>query len=158
MKKDNINKIQNTSVLLAVEELFTSKRKNGVISHNTAALAWGFSNLTTRKIDITFPKSKVSNDIKKDWDDFNVYQQVIDKYIEGIETIEWEGKEIRIYSPERTIVEIIKEKGSRLNDTDIETIKTFFKYFNYDHNSLNKFSKLFNVEYEVNFARSLLNE
>lgn len=158
MKTLNNNyEVVSTSILASVEDLFTSKRVNGVLSFDTAAAVWGFSNKVIKKIDLTFPKSAVSKDIQQRKDYFNTHQQVAEKYSEGIELIDWEGKKIRIYCPERTIVEIIKQRSKKMTDIDIETIKSFFEDTAFDEKKLEYFTKKFNVEFEVNFIRRVIN-
>lgn len=153
----NKHEPKNTFVLLTVEDFFTEKRKNGVLSMTTAAVIWGFSPVLLQKIDMTFPISKVSTDIKNNKNNFRILQQVEERYNEGINVINWDGKKIRVYSPERTIVELIKEYWTNLDDVVIETIRNFFKDFEYDSKELDYFAKLFNVQNEVKFARGLIN-
>jgi len=45
---------------------------------------------------------------------------------------------MNIYSPERTIIEIIKDAKGKYNDVLIETIRNFFNKIKYNSNELKK--------------------
>ena len=137
----------NTSVLWSFESIFTKKTNKGVISSWSAASYWGFSPLLNSKAYITYPKGynpniKSSNLVKK--------QRAGNKYSEDIQHIMFDEQPMNVYSPERTIVEIIKDAKGIFNDVLVETIKTFIERVKYNFKDVLKWAKNFNIEGIVN--------
>lgn len=146
--------VKDTIILASMEYFFTDKRKYGVISGTTAAAVWGFTNIIPTCIDLAFPKSKISNDARTG--NFNCKQYIESKYEIGIETIVWNGSKIRIYNPERTIIEIIKENIQFFSDVIVDTFKRFFNETKYDQKKLYEYAKIFNISQELRIIENLI--
>ena len=133
----------NTTVLWSFESIFTGKSNKGVISSWSAASYWGFSPRIDSKIFITYPKGynpnlKSSSIIKK--------QRSGDLYSKDIKHIMFDDKNMNVYSPERTIVELIKDAKGTFNDVLVETIKNFFNVVNYKYAVVIEWAKKFKIE------------
>ena len=133
----------NTTVLWSFDSIFTEKTNNGVISSWSAASYWGFSPKIDSKIYITYPKGYDSN-----FKSVNLIsrQRTGSKYWEDILKIAFDNKNMNIYSPERTIVEIIKDAKGEFNDVLVETIKNFIKLIKYEFSNVIKWAKRFHIE------------
>ena len=133
----------NTTMLWSFNDIFTHKTNKGVISSWSAASYWGFSPKIDSKIYITYPKGynpnfKSSNIVKK--------QRTGIKYSDDIQEITFDTKKMNVYSPERTIVEIIKDAKGEFNDVLVEIIKNFIKLIKYEFSNVIKWAKEFHIE------------
>ena len=137
---------------LSIADFFTDKRSIGVVSKNTAADMYGFSNLLLDEVNITIPKG-YNNAIRAAYS-FN--SNVKSKYSFQLDKYMIEGKQVRIYSPERTIVELIKEGYTKITDVFIDTMKLFFNNFKYSVKRLYEAAEFFNATKEVKFIESLI--
>lgn len=146
--------VKDTIILASMEYFFTNKREYGVISGTTAAIVWGFSNVWPEKINLTFPKSKISGDARTE--EFSCKQLIESKYNIGIVELKWNSSLIRIYDPERTIIDIIKEESDFFDDITVSTLKKFFREFDYDQKKLYEYARIFNVAKELKICQSLI--
>lgn len=146
--------VKDTIILASMEYFFTSKREYGVISGTTAAIVWGFSNVWPEKINLTFPKSRISMDARSE--EFSCKQLIESKYNIGIVELRWNSSLIRIYNPERTIIDIIKEESDFFDDITVSTLKKFFREFDYDQKKLYEYARIFNISTELRIIENLL--
>lgn len=145
----------NETILWSYDGIFTKKANRGVISSWSAASYWGFSPLIDLKVYITYPKGynpniKSPNVIKK--------HRSGEMYSSDIKHITFDNIDMNVYSPERTIVEIIKDAKGNFNDVLIETIRTFFSVISYKYSLILKWAKKFNIEGIVKAFFAMNNE
>ena len=142
----------DTSILFSIQDILKNKTKM-VISKWTSAALWGFSDVMNNKIDLTVPKGYNPRLNNKE---VAIKQRTNNFFNPGIIRFMFEDQEIKVYSPERTIVELIKEKKDNLNDNDINTFRNFFNNFKYDPKELKNMANKFNVSTEVNIIKKLV--
>lgn len=135
----------------STEDIFYSlqqKYKNGIYSLETALYLWNLSDQYPFSLDMTFPRGY--NNAKLDLE-VNAHFQVKELVNQGITTTKsFSGNIIKLYSPERTLAEILRP----INDVDIEIITSAFKTWarrnHKDINSLVEFAEKFKVLSKVN--------
>ena len=153
-----MNKIYNEWVwkesigFMAIEPIFINESKRGVITGTSAADLYGFSHVIPNKIDITYPKGYNSNKRK---DIMNINYKTKERYEYEMNQYLIDGIEYRIYSPERVIVEIIKNSKNNFTDMMIATIKEFFTNMKYDFEKIMEVARFFKVENEVKIAEAI---
>lgn len=133
------------------EDIFYSlqqKYKRGVYSLETALYLWNLSDQYPFSLDMTFPRGY--NHATLDFD-VNAHHQV--KKLQGLgitETKSFNGNIIKVYSPERTLAEILRT----VNAVDIEIItnayKSWAKNKKKNINLLMDFAEKFRVTDKVN--------
>lgn len=144
----------NDNNLISFSDIFDSRSEKGVICKYSAAYAWGFNKQKPDKTYITFPK--FYNPAKKEaWMKLNY--KVIKRYELQIETIKLNNISYRIYSPERTIVEIIKDNINNMNKYNIGITQNFFNSYKYDPKKLKEAASEFNVTEYVNMMVAIAN-
>lgn len=134
---------------------FQQKYRQGIYSLRTALYLWNLSDQYPFSLDMTFPRGYNNKEL-----DFNIvpHFQVKNLYIQGItKTQSFNSNIIKLYSPERTLAEILRP----INAIDIETIttayKTWAKMKKKDINSLINFAQKFKVkDMAMNYLEVLL--
>ena len=144
----------NVPLMMSIEDLFSNKENKKVLSSWSAATFWGFSPLIDTTLYITCPKGYNPNINKKY---ISVKQRAGTKYNQDILTFDYEGMKVNVYSPERTIVEIIKETKNSYTDVIVETIRNFFKNIKYSVNKLREMAKSFKIEHIVEAFMAVYN-
>lgn len=133
------------------EDIFYSlqqKYKKGIYSLETALYLWGLSDQYPFSLDMTFPRgyNNPTLDIE-----INPHIQTKSLATQGItQTESFNGNVINLYTPERTLAEILRP----INAVDIEIITNAFKMWNKekkkDINTLMSFAEKFRVTRNVN--------
>lgn len=133
------------------EDIFYSlqqKYKRGIYSLETALYLWNLSDQYPFSLDMTFPRGYNHMNL-----DFDVKAHYQIKKLQGLgirEMKSFNGNTIKVYSPERTLTEILRT----VNTVDIEIItnayKTWAKNNKKDINSLMDFAEKFKVTDKVN--------
>lgn len=133
------------------EDIFYSlqqKYKRGVYSLETALYLWNLSDQYPFSLDMTFPRGY--NHANLDLDIKAHYQIKSLQDIGITETKSFNGNTIKVYSPERTLAEILRT----VNMVDIEIVtnayKTWAKRSKKDINALMDFAEKFKVMDKVN--------
>lgn len=147
--------LRNTMVLYSLEEWFTKNRTSGAISLETAAVVWGFSNLIIDEFDITFKKGSVSK--KASWN-IRQHQKVERLYNLGLIEIQFDGHTYRIYDPERTLVDLVKENIGHMSRDIAYAIRMFFHEINYDVEKLLMYARELKVENEIMMLLGVIHE
>jgi len=129
-------------IFWSLEDEIINRTNKFVLSSWTAASIWGFNEIFDMKYFITFPKGY---NLKTDPKTIVKKQRSKEKYNLGIIQIPYKGKKIKVYSPERAVVEIIEETKGNYNDVIISIIKNFFTYIDFDRDELLTIAKKFNV-------------
>ena len=137
---------------ISVEWFFTSRRKLGVISKESAADMYGFNNTILNGIDLTIPNGYNAN-LKNH---FDLNYNFEEKYNFQLERYLINEKEVRIYSPERTIVELIKKNFNNITDIFISLVKGFFESFKYNDKKLYEAASFFKVTNQVILIQGLV--
>ena len=137
---------------MMIEPIFSNESKRGVITGVSAADLYGFSHVIPNKIDITYPKGYNPNKKKEH---MNINYKTKDRYEYEMNLYLIDGIEYRIYSPERVIVEMIKNSKNNFNDMMISTIKEFFTNMEYDVNKIMEIARFFNIENQVKIAEAI---
>ncbi|GAA0867356.1 type IV toxin-antitoxin system AbiEi family antitoxin domain-containing protein [Lactobacillus kefiranofaciens] len=133
------------------EDIFYSlqqKYKRGVYSLETALYLWDLSDQYLFSLDMTFPRGY--NHANLDLD-INAHYQI--KTLQDIritETKSFNGNTIRVYSPERTLAEVLRT----INMVDVEIVtnayKTWAKRNEKNINALMDFAEKFKVMDKAN--------
>ncbi|AEG41631.1 type IV toxin-antitoxin system AbiEi family antitoxin domain-containing protein [Lactobacillus kefiranofaciens] len=133
------------------EDIFYSlqqKYKRGVYSLETALYLWDLSDQYPFSLDMTFPRGY--NHANLDLD-INAHYQI--KTLQDIritETKSFNGNTIRVYSPERTLAEVLRT----INMVDVEIVtnayKTWAKRNEKNINALMDFAEKFKVMDKAN--------
>ena len=133
------------------EDIFYSlqqKYKRGVYSLETALYLWNLSDQYPFSLDMTFPRGY--NHANLDMDIKAHYQIKSLQDIRVTETKSFNGNTIKVYSPERTLAEILRT----VNMVDIEIVtnayKTWAKRSKKDINTLMDFAEKFKVMDKAN--------
>ena len=145
---------ENSAILFSTKSFFTPRTTKGVLSFESAASWWGFSEAIDSEWDITVPRNY--NPTNKS-DQYNINRMANDKYDLEIITFKIEDREVRVYSPERTLIELVKRAKKSINDVIIQTIRNFFSMIEYSSKKLHELAKKFNVEQEVTIWEMALN-
>lgn len=135
----------NEGFLAGISDLLPRRSKKYIISKYTAAEVWGFSPFLMTKLCLTVPKGYNPNKSK----DYEITTKVISKFENDMIKVTFEGREFRIYSPEKTLVEIVKSLKNEYNDQNLELIQMFFKKVKYDK------KKLFEIAKEENALEAI---
>ena len=133
------------------EDIFYSlqqKYKRGIYSLETALYLWNLSDQYPFSLDMTFPRGY--NHANLDLDIKAHYQIKSLQDIGITETKSFNGNTIKVYSPERTLAEILRT----VNMVDIEIVtnayKTWAKRSKKDINALMDFAEKFKVTDKAN--------
>lgn len=133
------------------EDIFYSlqqKYKRGVYSLETALYLWNLSDQYPFSLDMTFPRGY--NHANLDMDIKAHYQIKSLQDIGIAETKSFNGNTIKVYSPERTLAEILRT----INMVDIEIVtnayKTWAKRSKKDINAVMDFAEKFKVMDKAN--------
>ena len=145
---------ENSAILFSTKSFFTPRTTKGVLSYESAASWWGFSEEIDSEWNITVPRNYNPTNKSKQYS-FN--RMAISKYELEIITFKLEDREVRVYSPERTIIEIVKRAKKSITDVIIQTIRNFFTNFKYSSDKLHQLAKEFNVDQEVTIWEMALN-
>lgn len=148
---DNPNDIKVTSTLATVEEWFNAhKNGNGIISDESAARTWGFSNLVTDNVTMTFPSTNLTNDIRNGEWKFNLKFAKNDwHYTMGAITVYWNDCEYRIYDKERTFIDLYRKHRKKLTPWFFEIAHKFFTESKYNSRKLHEYAEKFNVLHSI---------
>lgn len=146
----------NKAIIDSLDDVLTNKPQKWVLSKYSAAALWGFSNLISCEIQVTFPKDQKSSKITDRVGQFIVYTRTKEKYSEGIIIIDYRGFQVKAYEPERTIIEIMKDCENAIDDIVIDTIKSFVDNVDYDKAKIEKYAKLFNIENTIKYVFGVL--
>lgn len=129
------------------EDIFYSlqqKYRHGIYSLRTALYLWNLSDQYPFSLDLTFPRGYNNREL-----DSNITPHFQAKNLasQGItQTQTFNGNLIKLYSPERTLAEILRP----INAIDIETITSAYKAWTKmkkkDINSLMDFAQIFKVK------------
>lgn len=133
------------------EDIFYSlqqKYKQGIYSLETALYLWNLSDQYPFSLDMTFPRGY--NHANLDFDVKAHYQVEKFQHLGIMETKSFNGNTIRVYSPERTLAEILRI----CHAVDIEIITNAYKAWaksnKKDINALMEFAEKFKVIDKVN--------
>ena len=154
LKNKNTYLEENSAILFSTKSFFTPRTTKGVLSYESAASWWGFSEDIGLEWSITVPRNYNPTNKSKQ---YNFNRMANDKYELEIITFKIEDREMRVYSPERTIIEIIKRAKKSINDVVIQTIRNFFYSFEYCTKKLHELAKKFNIDNEVTIWEMALN-
>ena len=118
----------------STKSFFDNNPVFGVLSHESAASYWGFSEYIDMAWFVSVPHS-----IEWTGDIFNVI--VIDS-VEYSKDIITEGN-FRVYSKERTLVDLIVKYGDTPNDTQIDTLLNYFDLFDFNNKVIYEIAERF---------------
>lgn len=135
----------------STEDIFYSlqqKYKRGIYSLETALYLWNLSDQYPFNLDMTFPRgyNHANLDI-----DISAHYQIKDLQNLGVtETKSFNGNIIKVYSPERTLAEILRA----VNAVDVEIVTNAYKMWTKsskkDINALMDFANKFRVTKKIN--------
>lgn len=150
----------NYTTLLSVIEWYALHHNvKGVISHDSAANIWGFSETMAKNICITFPSTNLTNDVKNGSWEFDVKHVKPDwRYSLGLLKLSWNGVEYNIYDKERTFIDVYRKYRNEKPTWLFKTCKNFFKNTDYDEKKLYEYATKFNVLHEISLLRGAFNE
>ncbi|MCK5866817.1 MAG: hypothetical protein KAG14_00315 [Mycoplasmataceae bacterium] len=137
---------KNENIIHSIESFFNRRTTKGVLSGESSAVWWGFSDVIPQTWHITVPGSYNATNKSSS---FIFKKMNVKKYEIDIKRFSTDQGEIRVYSPERTIVEIIKSAKGNYTDVILQTIKNFFSTIKYQTKKLINIAKTFNVEREL---------
>lgn len=140
-------------MLWGYEDIFKRISKKVIISKFAAAELWGFSDTINSKWEVFVEKGYNNKNLR---DHFVVTQLIPSKM--NYEIVEVISNDVKFYitSPERTIVDLIKDAKGTYNDILISTIKEAFNGKYLDKLKLLNYAKEQKVSDIVNFAISFL--
>ena len=127
-----------------VNEFFimSEKYKTGIFSHNTALYFYNLTDRTPINLDMTFP-SNVRN--KNDFLEPHYIKPELHSLGETILELD-DGTNIRIYSIERTICDIIRDRNKIDPQIFNTAMKEYFKRSDKNLNLLYKYAKEFKID------------
>lgn len=123
------------------------KYKKGIYSLETALYLWNLNDQYPFTLDMTFPHGYNNRQLELE---INPHFQIKSLASQGITTTNsFNGNPIKLYTPERTLAEILRP----INAVDIETITNAYKAWskkkNKDINSLMEYAQKFKVTNKV---------
>ncbi|GAA0485821.1 Abortive infection protein AbiEi [Alkalibacterium sp. s-m-22] len=126
--------------------LLGQKFKNGIFSHETALYLLGFSDRTPIQITMTFEHGNSTTRIKNE----GVRPVMISNdFLLGRTTIVRNGLTIRVYSIERTLVDLLKPRYEADYEQLIPALKQYAAYDKKDVNKLFRYARQFGVEKQI---------
>lgn len=146
----------NRSIMNSLDDVLSTKTQKWVLSKYSAAALWGFSNIFSSEIEVTFPKGQKSSKITDLVGQFKTHTRVDEKYEDGIVVVDYKGFPVKAYEPERTIVEIMKDSENAIDDIVLDTIKSFVENVDFDKDKIEKYAKMFNIEQAVKYTFGVL--
>jgi len=123
--------------------LIGQKYRKGIFSHETALYLLGFSDRAPNKIVMTFNHGTSTSRFKED--DIRPVM-ISDNLVLGESEIKRNGLAIRVYSIERTLVDLLKPRYDADLEQLIPALKKYAGYSKKDINKLFEYARIFNVE------------
>ena len=135
-----------------LKDVYHKEPNKVVISSWTALDFYGINEDLISETYITVPKGYNPVKIREF---AKVKQRSGERYDFQIEQYNIEDKIVNIYSPERAVVEVVKEQKGKYTDLIISFIKNFFRKFKYNVPKLIEAAKKFNILNEILNLRKL---
>ena len=134
--------------------LIGQRFKKGIFSHETALYLLGFSDRAPIEITMTFKHGRSTTDIKAE----GIRPIMVSKhFLAGENFITRNGLEIRVYSIERTLVDLLRPRYDTDKEQLIPALKRYAAYDKKDVNKLFRYAKQFGVEEQMrNYMGMLL--
>jgi predicted transcriptional regulator of viral defense system len=121
--------------------------KSGIICLSSASEYYGLTTYIPPMVSIALPHNSIN--FKLDYPPVKVYYFSDIQYKTGIDEIRTESGIIKIYSQEKTIIDLFKYKNKLGEDIFIESLKNYLKYSNRDINKLIEYSTILKVKEKI---------
>lgn len=132
------NKADSFSDIFKANQL---KYQKGIYCLNTSLYLWGFSDRYPEKLDMMFPRGYNPSNLSSE---IIPHTQVQSLFNDGITTTQTlDGNEVKLYTLERTLAEILRPQNHIDPEIIISAYKSWAKQDNKDLNQLVKFAQRF---------------
>lgn len=122
--------------------LMGEKYKKGIFSHNTALYFYDMTDRTPLKLDMTFPSNNRVNN-----EELKIHYIKKENHKLGATKLKiYEGTEINIYNPERTICDIIRDRNKIDPQIFNTALNEYIKRKDKNLLLLYKYAKIFKID------------